>query len=156
MKTCIRHSRPVILVLILMISMHFSCSGQAGQPEFFSEPGSTYPFSAAVKAGDLIFVSGILGTDSQGKLDPDFKKQSVQVMENIKSRVEKLGFTMKDIVKCTVMIQDMSKWADFNAVYRTYFSPGRYPARSAMGVSGLALGAGMEVEVILYAPVKQK
>jgi enamine deaminase RidA (YjgF/YER057c/UK114 family) len=75
-------------------------------------------------------------------------------MENIKARVEKLGYTMKDIVKCTVMIRDMSKWADFNAIYKTYFEPGKYPARSAMGVSGLALGAEMEVEAILYAPGK--
>jgi reactive intermediate/imine deaminase len=154
MKTLPRHSRQIILILFLLSSLSISCAGQTDKPKFFADPGSTYPFSLAVKAGELIFVSGVLGTDKDGKLDPDFKKQSVLVMENIKARVEKLGYTMKDIVKCTVMIRDMSKWADFNAIYKTYFEPGKYPARSAMGVSGLALGAEMEVEAILYAPGK--
>ena len=154
MKTVIRNSQQAIVLLFLLASVQITCSGQVKNPQFFNDPGSTYPFSLAVKAGDLVFVSGVLGTDKDGKLDPDFKKQSVQVMENIKARVEKLGYSMKDIVKCTVMIKEMSKWADFNEVYKTYFNPDRYPARSAMGVSGLALGAEMEVEVVVYAPGK--
>jgi reactive intermediate/imine deaminase len=116
--------------------------------KFYLQENSTYPFSKAVRTGDIIFVSGILGTDKDGRLDPDFKVQSKQVMENIKKRLEELGLGMKDIVKCTVMIKDMSKWADFNEIYRSYFEPNRYPARSAFGVTALALGAEMEVEVI--------
>jgi len=54
---------------------------------------------------------------------------------------------MKDIIKCTVMLSDMSEWAEFNEVYQTFFSK-PYPARSAFGVNGLALGAKAEVECI--------
>ncbi|MFN8210903.1 MAG: RidA family protein [Bacteroidales bacterium] len=142
-----------IIAITLFFSVIPSCSNGIGNkedPKFISEENSPYPFSLAVKAGELVFVSGVLGTDKNGQLNPDFRIQSVQTMENIKERIEKLGYSMKDIVKCTVMIKDMSKWAEFNEVYKTYFEKGRYPARSAMGVSGLAMGAEMEVEVVLY------
>ena len=61
---------------------------------------------------------------------------------------------MDNVVKCTIMIADMSKWEDFNKVYVTYFKPGRLPARSALGANGLALGGEIEVECMAYAPVK--
>ncbi len=54
---------------------------------------------------------------------------------------------MADIVKCTVMLSDISKWGEFNEVYKTFFS-GQFPARSAIGANGLALGAQVEVECI--------
>jgi len=76
-------------------------------------------------------------------------------MENIRERLAEVGLGMKDIVKCTVMIKDMSKWSDFNEIYKTYFENGRYPARSAFGVTALALGADMEVEVIAFAENKK-
>jgi reactive intermediate/imine deaminase len=115
---------------------------------FFPQEDKPYPFSKAVSVGDIIFVSGILGTEKDEKINPDFKIQSKQVMENISQRLQELGLSMRDIVKCTVMIKDMSKWADFNEIYITYFEPNRLPARSAFGVTALALGAEMEVEVI--------
>ena len=54
---------------------------------------------------------------------------------------------MRDLVKCTVMLADISEWAAFNEVYNTFFS-GQYPARSAFEVNGLVLGASVEVECI--------
>jgi enamine deaminase RidA (YjgF/YER057c/UK114 family) len=54
---------------------------------------------------------------------------------------------MSDVVKCTVMLADMSEWAAFNEIYRSYFSA-KFPARSALGANGLALGARVEVECI--------
>jgi enamine deaminase RidA (YjgF/YER057c/UK114 family) len=53
---------------------------------------------------------------------------------------------MDEVVKCTVFLADMSKYAAFNEIYVSYFKPGRMPARSAMGVSNLANGAALEVE----------
>lgn len=123
-------------------------------PVFFPQEGGTAPFSKAVKAGDFIYLSGMLGTGSDGKLDPDFNVQARQVMENIKARLNERGLEMKDIVKATVMIKDMSKWAGFNEIYKTYFEEGRYPARSAFGAAALALDAELEVEVIAYSPGK--
>jgi reactive intermediate/imine deaminase len=137
--------------LLILIAILTANSLKAQEVKFYPQENSSYPFSKAVKAGDITFVSGILGTDKDGKLSPDFKIQSKQVMENIKARLTELGLGMKDVVKCTVMIKDMSKWADFNEIYKTYFEPDRYPARSAFGVTGLALGAEMEVEVVAYS-----
>ncbi|WP_280526476.1 RidA family protein [Enterovibrio norvegicus] len=57
------------------------------------------------------------------------------------------GYAMSDLVKCTVLLADMSEWQTFNGIYKTYFSD-RYPARSAIGANGLALGAKVEVECI--------
>ena len=54
---------------------------------------------------------------------------------------------MSDVVKCTVMLADMKEWPAFNEVYKTAFTP-PYPARSALGANGLALGARVEVECI--------
>ena len=61
------------------------------------------------------------------------------------------GLSMNDIVKCTVMLADMKEWGAFNEIYKTYFSPGRYPARSAFGSNGLAFNARVEVECLAVA-----
>jgi reactive intermediate/imine deaminase len=148
-KKCLVKLFPVALFILIALLSFSSLNAQ--DIKFYPQENSSYPFSKAVKVGDIIFFSGVLGTDKDGKLNPDFKVQSKQVMENIKARLTELGLGMKDVVKCTVMIKDMSKWADFNEIYKTYFEPNRYPARSAFGVTGLALGAEMEVEVVAYS-----
>jgi hypothetical protein len=56
------------------------------------------------------------------------------------------GLTTDDVFKCTVYLADMSQWSAFNRIYLSYFKPGRLPARSALGVNGLAMGAVTEVE----------
>ena len=62
------------------------------------------------------------------------------------------GLDFADVVKCTVMLADMSEWAEFNAIYTTYFAPDRLPARSAFGCNGLALGAKLELECLARYP----
>ena len=64
------------------------------------------------------------------------------------------GATLDDVVKCTVMLADMSQWAAFNKVYLTYFDPKRLPSRSALGVNGLVAGALLEIECWAYKPRK--
>lgn len=78
-----------------------------------------------------------------------------QAMENIKTSLEAHEYGMNDIVKCTVMLANITAWGAFNAVYKLYFS-GRYPARSAFGVNGLALGARVEVESIATTGVDRR
>lgn len=68
-------------------------------------------------------------------------------MENIKTSLETHGYLMDHIVKCTVMLADIAEWSAFNGVYKTFFVD-HYPARSALGANGLALGAQVEVECI--------
>jgi 2-iminobutanoate/2-iminopropanoate deaminase len=70
-------------------------------------------------------------------------------MENIKTALEAHGYTMRDLVKCTVMLADIARWGEFNEIYKSYFDK-RFLARSAMGTSGLALGAQVEVDCIAH------
>jgi 2-iminobutanoate/2-iminopropanoate deaminase len=107
------------------------------------------PFSEAVRVGDLLFLSGQLGiVPGSLKLVPGgIKEEARQTMLNIKASLEAHGYSMKQLVKCTVMLADMSEWGTFNDVYTSFFD-GKYPARSAMGVNGLVLGARVELECI--------
>jgi 2-iminobutanoate/2-iminopropanoate deaminase len=75
------------------------------------------------------------------------KAEAKQMMENIKTSLEAHGYSINDLVKCTVMLADISEWEAFNEVYQSFFNK-RYPARSALGANGLALGARVEVECI--------
>ena len=75
------------------------------------------------------------------------KEEARQTLENMKTSLAAHGLALKDIVKCTVMMADIADWATFNEVYTSFFEK-LYPARSAFGVNGLALGARVEVECI--------
>ena len=107
------------------------------------------PFSDAVRVHDTLYVSGMVGvTPGTLQLVPGgIEPESRQTMENIRMTLAEHGATMDDIVKCTVMLADISEWGTFNEIYRTYFTD-HYPARSALGANGLALGARIEVECI--------
>jgi 2-iminobutanoate/2-iminopropanoate deaminase len=109
---------------------------------------SSLPFSSAVRVGDMLYLSGQIGTDSAGKLVPGgIGPETRQTMENIRAVVEGNGSSMDRVVKCLVMLADMDQWSAMNQVYVTYF-PRHLPARSAMGASGLALGAQVEIECL--------
>lgn len=117
---------------------------------FYSGSNPDAPFSVATQVGNTVFLSGQIPLDSEGKLGATMAEQAKQVMENVKSAAESVGVTMADIFKCTVMIDDIKQWGDFNKVYVTYFEKGRLPARSAFGADGLAMGAAVELECWAY------
>ncbi len=75
------------------------------------------------------------------------RPEAQQAMENIRAVLERNGSSMDLVIKCLVMIDDISDWATFNEVYVNFFDR-HLPARSAMGADGLALGAAVEVECI--------
>lgn len=107
------------------------------------------PFSEGIAVGDLVFLSGQLGT-FPGKLELNNATREAefhQVMDNIVATLAANGMTTKNVVKCLVMLADMKDWQAFNEVYLTYFEA-PYPARSALGATGLAFGARAEVECI--------
>ena len=108
------------------------------------------PFSTAVRAGDIVYLSGALGIDANGKLAEGMEAQARLAMDNLGAGLKSAGLGWGDVVKCTVMLDDMADWPAFNKVYVTYFPDGKYPARSAFGTDGLALGALVEVECIAY------
>jgi reactive intermediate/imine deaminase len=110
------------------------------------------PFSQAVRIGDVLYLSGQIG-NVPGKLElvpGGMEAEARQTMENISAVLKENGLSFDNVFKCTVMLADMSKWADFNKVYLTYFKPDRLPARSAFGASGLAIGAQVELECMAY------
>ena len=109
------------------------------------------PFSSAVRAGDTVYLSGALGITPDGKLGEGMEAQARLAMDNLGSALKSAGLGWGDVVKCTVMLDDMKDWPAFNQVYVSYFPDGKYPARSAFGADGLALGALVEVECIAYA-----
>ena len=106
------------------------------------------PFSEAVRAGNLLFLSGQLGTGADDKLVPGgIQPETRQALENIRAVLERHGSSLDRVIKCTAMLADMKEWAAMNEVYVTFF-PKHLPARSAFGATGLALGARMELECI--------
>ena len=143
--------------LIGSLACLFAVVAMAGEPakvEFLNS-GKVYPagvpLSEAVRVGDTLYLSGQIGIQPGTlKLVPGgIGAESRQAMNNIKTSLEAHGYAMSDIVKCTVMLADIAKWGEFNEVYKTFFS-GHFPARSAMGVSGLAIGAQVEIECMAH------
>jgi len=108
---------------------------------------SPRPLSEFVRVGNVLYLSGKLGTDSTGKLAAGgIAGETKQTLENIKAVLDKNGSSMDNVIKCTVMLADIKEWADMNTVYGTFFKKERMPARSAFGTSGLVNNARVEIE----------
>jgi 2-iminobutanoate/2-iminopropanoate deaminase len=141
-------------IIAIAATLALVASAAGAQVQHIGEPtlnGQRLPFSNAVRAGDTVYLSGALGLGSDGKLPPGIEAQARQTMDNIAETLKSAGLGWGDVVKCTVMLDDMADWPAFNAVYRTYFPDNKFPARSAFGADGLALGALLEVECIAFA-----
>ena len=125
---------------------------EAGSAEYLNS-GEVFPagipLSEAVRVGDTLYLSGQVGiVPGTMNLAPGgLEGETRQTMENIKTSLKAHGYSMNDLVKCLVMLADVSQWATFNEIYKTYFDE-PYPARSAFGANGLAIGAQVEIECI--------
>lgn len=123
-------------------------------PALASQPAAEGPpLSAVVRAGDFLYLAGQLGSqpDGSGLIKGGMEAEARLSLNKIKQLLENNGATMQDVVKCTVFLTDMSEWGAFNIIYREFFSA-PFPARSAVGVSALALDARVEVECLAYKP----
>ncbi len=109
------------------------------------------PYSQAVQAGDVVFVSGQLPIDpATGEFaGEDIASQTRQSLTNIKAILESQGLGMEDVVKTTVLLQHISDFGAMNEVYGTFFE-GDYPARAAFEVAALPKGALVEIEAVAY------
>ncbi len=139
-------------VLAMLFAAPLPAANLAGQvaKEVIAIPGAANPnLSAAVKAGDLLYFSGQLGTVPGGRgLAPGgIKPETQQTLDNIKRVVEAAGSSMERIVKCTVFLADINDFGPMNEVYRTFW-PKDPPARSTVAVAGLVLSARIEIECI--------
>jgi enamine deaminase RidA (YjgF/YER057c/UK114 family) len=93
-----------------------------------------------VRSNGLLFLAGQLGTDSTGKLVPGgIKEETRQTMVNIKTLLERNGSSMDRVVRCLVLLADISERQAMSEVYVTFFAGDKRPVRTAAGVSGLAL-----------------
>jgi reactive intermediate/imine deaminase len=129
-------------------------------PTYFKSPSpfaTNLPFSESVQVGNLLYLSGQLGVDESGQVVPGgVQAETKQAMEHIRAILARRGLTFDNVVKCLVMMADMSEWSAMNEVYITYFSKDRLPARSAMGVGSLARGARLEIECIAEMKAKAR
>ncbi|MFK7914402.1 MAG: RidA family protein [Pseudomonadales bacterium] len=107
------------------------------------------PFSEAVVAGDLIFLSGQIGAKpgSLNVVAGGIEAETRQALTNLQDVLERHGASMDQVAKCTVFMLDMAQWSAMNKVYVSFF-PNHKPARSALAASGLAVGASVEIECI--------
>ena len=115
-------------------------------------PAAIGPYSQAIKAGELLFVSGQLpinpatGTFAEGGI----KELTRQSLTNMKAILEESGTSMANVVKTTVFLADMNDFAAMNEVYAEFFAA-PFPARSAVAVKTLPKGALVEIECIAQA-----
>jgi 2-iminobutanoate/2-iminopropanoate deaminase len=119
-----------------------------------SAPTPVGPYSQAIKVGQFIFTSGQAALDPKtGKVATgDFKTQVRRSLENIKAILEAAGATMEDVIKATVLINDMKNWSLLNEVWVEYFK-GSLPARTCIQAGGL--DSAVEIDVIAFIPKKR-
>ena len=115
-----------------------------------SAPAAIGPYSQAVQAGNLLFVSGQIPLDpATGALIPQdtIQDQTARVLENLKAILAQAGGTLDNVVKTTVFLKDMEDFAEMNRVYKTFF-PADCPARSAVQAARLPKDVRVEIEAI--------
>lgn len=111
-------------------------------------PAAIGPYSQAVQAGNLLFVSGQLPIDAlSGTIPKGIEEQTRQSLTNIQLIIEAAGGKMADIVKCTVFLKNINDFASMNKIYAEYFEKS-FPARAAVEVSRLPKDVDIEIEAI--------
>ena len=116
-------------------------------------PAAIGPYSQAVWAGDLLYLSGQTPLDpATGKLvRGGVAKQTTRVFDNVVAVLREAGLTTDDVIKANVFLTSMDDFAEMNAVYATRFAA-PFPARSTVAVAGLPLGARVEIELVAKRP----
>lgn len=141
---------PMLVALLLLGASTLPFARETADVEFLtidSSDAPDLPFSEAVRVDNMLFLSGQIGVEpgTLALVEGGMAAEARQTLDNIKATLERHGASMSEVVKCTVMLADMSEWGAFNEVYVKYFDK-PYPARSAFGANGLALGASLELE----------
>ena len=111
-------------------------------------PAAIGPYSQAVKAGNLLFVSGQVPLDpATGALAEGVQAQTHQALKNLQAVLREAGLTLDNVVKTTVFVQDLGDFGTVNEIYGSYFHGG-FPARSCVQIAALPKGALVEIECI--------
>lgn len=140
----------LLLPAVLLIGCQVEVE-ETTQVEYLQMPGTEdmgLPFSSAVRVDNTLYLSGNLGNipGTPQLAEGGIQGETRQTLENISAVLAQFGSSMDKVVKCTVFLADMAEWGAMNEVYKTFFP--NPPARSALGASGLALNARVEIECI--------
>ncbi|MCL6590767.1 MAG: RidA family protein [Firmicutes bacterium] len=115
-------------------------------------PQAIGPYSQAILAGNLLFISGQLGLTPKGFMAaPEAAIQARQALENIKAILAAAGLSMADVVKTTVFLVDLNDFGAVNQLYEEYFQA-PYPARACVQVAALPKGGRVEIEAVAVKP----
>jgi 2-iminobutanoate/2-iminopropanoate deaminase len=138
-----------VLVVFLCVS---SPNVEAAEVAKYDDGPFSGPYSESARVSDLLFLAGQVGEYEDGKLvSGGIQAEAEQIMVNIKAALARRGLGLEHVVKCTVFLADIAEWSAFNEVYKKHFSQ-PYPARSALGASGLVLNARVEMECVAGFP----
>lgn len=112
-------------------------------------PAPIGPYNQAVKAGDLLFVSGQIPINpaTNELIEGTIQEEAHRVMQNLQAILTEAHITFEHIVKTTIFLSDMSLFAEVNEVYGSYFN-GDFPARETVAVKGLPKGVNVEISVV--------
>lgn len=143
----------LIAAMIGALAMAGAPAAADDAPEFIAGASSA-PLSKAVRVGNVLYLSGELGIAEDGSdvVEGGIAPETRRMMERIGATLASAGRSFDDVFKCTVFLSDIDEWGEFNTVYKTYFKPGRYPARSVVEVSELVFDAAVEMECMAHHP----
>ena len=118
---------------------------------FSSGPQKVAPFSHAVRAGEYLFVTGQMPTlknDNTKLVDGGIEAQTHQVMKNLLEVLNAAGSSLEKVIFARVYLVNFGDFDKMNSVYASYFATDKLPARTCIGVTGLAVGASVEIDFI--------
>ena len=118
---------------------------------FSSAPQKVAPFSHAVRAGNYLFITGQMPTlknDNTKLVDGGIEAQTHQVMKNLKDVLNAAGSSLEKVIFARVYLVNFGDFDKMNSVYASYFAKDKLPARTCIGVTGLAVGASVEIDFI--------
>ena len=142
-------TRSIHTLIVAACALIVSVSAIAQSRDYInpsSAAGDGLPFSGAVMADGTLYLSGMLGV-IDGEVPSTPEEETRLIMEQFKATLAEAGMTMDDLVSVTIYCSDVSHYAAFNSVYRTYFS-GNYPARAFIGSGNLLFDARFEMQGI--------
>ena len=137
---------PIAVIAAFIISTGLSAQGREYVNPATVEDGGL-PFSGAVWIDDMLYLSGTIGLLPDQSVPETAEEEARLVLDNVKATLEAAGLEMDDLVTVQVFCSDVSHYAAFNEVYRTYFT-GAFPARAFVGVGTLLFDARFEVQGI--------
>lgn len=118
---------------------------------FQNGPKRVGPFSHAVRAGDFLFVTGQMPTLPENPdilISGDIKEQTHQVMKNLKTVLRESNSSLEKVTFVRIYLVNFQDFDQMNEVYKSYFDIDKLPARTCIGVTGLAKGASVEIDLI--------